>query len=128
MHSMPWPAQESFLIPDDDEPPSIDTRTPTPRKTYPFMSIDTEKIHQLRQSRVFYSGWNSNMQQQQQQRNQSSIPHTYHEQSHEKNNEIVFGAVQEQNRKQESVVMKPVYHGDNMYDHFYDIHFRSNLG
>ncbi|PPS15509.1 hypothetical protein GOBAR_AA05068 [Gossypium barbadense] len=56
-HTMPWAAQESFVIPDEDDPPSIDTRTPTPRKTYPFMSKDADKLHQLRQSRAFYNGW-----------------------------------------------------------------------
>ncbi|XP_039003603.1 uncharacterized protein LOC120130441 [Hibiscus syriacus] len=64
--TMPWPAQESFVIPDEDEPPSIDTQAPTPRKTYPFMSKDADKIHQLRQSRAFYSGWDVDTQQQQQ--------------------------------------------------------------
>ncbi|XP_022776063.1 uncharacterized protein LOC111317852 isoform X2 [Durio zibethinus] len=134
-HSMSWPAQESFVIPDEDEPPSIDTRNPTPRKTYPFMSKDAEKIHQLRQSRAFYSGWDANMQQQQQQqqkqqhhhRYQSSTPQTYYEQSHEKTNEIVFGAVQEQDEKHEAVVIKPVNYGDNTYDH-HNFRFRSNLG
>ncbi|KAK8512884.1 hypothetical protein V6N13_090375 [Hibiscus sabdariffa] len=124
-HSMHWPSQETFVIPDDDEPPSIDTRTPTPRKTYPFMSKDAEKIHQMRQSLLFYSGWDSNMHQQQL-CYQSSTPHTYHEQSHEKTNDIVFGAVQEQNRKHESIVTKPVYYGDNMYDPHNNIRFRSN--
>lgn len=139
-HSMSWPAQESFVIADEDEPPSIDTRTPTPRKTYPFMSKDAEKIHQLRQSRAFYSGWDADMQQKQQQqkqqqqqhRYQSSTPHTYYEQSHEKTKEIIFGAVQDQDGKHEAVVRKPVGHGDNLYDHhnIYDhnsIRFRSNL-
>ncbi|XVE75084.1 hypothetical protein DITRI_Ditri12bG0068300 [Diplodiscus trichospermus] len=128
-HSMPWPAQESFVIPDEDEPPSVDTRTPTPRKMYPFMSKDAEKIHQFRQSRAFYSGWDADMQQQKQQhhRYQSSTPHTYYEQSHEKTNEIIFGAVQEQDGKHEAVVIKPVDYGDNSYDH-HSIRFRSNWG
>ncbi|XP_020233668.1 uncharacterized protein LOC109813817 [Cajanus cajan] len=120
-----WPVQESFVIPDEDEPPSIDTRAPTPRKTYPFMSKDAEKMQQLRQSRAFYSGWDGDLHQQQQQqqkyqhRNQyrSSIPHTYYEQSHETTNEIVFGAVQEQERKQEAVVIKPVDYGESPYEH-----------
>nr|KYP48794.1 hypothetical protein KK1_029523 [Cajanus cajan] len=76
-----WPVQESFVIPDEDEPPSIDTRAPTPRKTYPFMSKDAEKMH------------------------------------HETTNEIVFGAVQEQERKQEAVVIKPVDYGESPYEH-----------
>ncbi|KAK7252364.1 hypothetical protein RIF29_36252 [Crotalaria pallida] len=122
-----WPVQESFVIPDGDEPPpSIDTRTPTPRKTYPFMSKDAEKMQQLWQSRAFYSGWDGDLQRQQQQQQQkhhhrhqyhSSIPHTYYEQSHEATNEILFGAVQEQDGKQESVVIKPVNYGDSVYDH-----------
>ncbi|XP_014626635.1 uncharacterized protein [Glycine max] len=119
-----WPVQESFVIPDEDQPPSIDTRAPTPRKTYPFMSKDAEKMQQLRQSRAFYSGWDGDLQQQQQQQQKhhrhqyrSSIPHTYYEQSHETTNEIVFGAVEEQDRKQESVVIKPVDYGESMYEH-----------
>ncbi|XVF44041.1 hypothetical protein PTKIN_Ptkin02bG0088500 [Pterospermum kingtungense] len=127
-HSMPWPAQESFVIPDEDEPPSIDTRAPTPRKTYAFMSKDAEKIQQLRQSRAFYSGWDADLQKQQHHhRYQSSTPHTYYEQSHEKTNEIVFGAVQEQEGKREAAVIKPVDYGDNKYDN-QNICFRSNLG
>ena len=89
------------------------------------MSKDAEKMQQLRQSRAFYSGWDGDLQQQQQQQQQkhhrhqyrSSIPHTYYEQSHETTNEIVFGAVQEQDRKQESVVIKPVDYGESMYEH-----------
>ncbi|KAF5449815.1 hypothetical protein F2P56_030225 [Juglans regia] len=133
-HSNAWPMQESFVIPDEDEPPSIDTRTPTPRKTYPFMSKDAEKMHQLRQSRVFSNGWDSDLQQQHQQhqqkqqhhhRHHSSIPYTYYEQSCEKTNEIVFGAVQEQDGKREAVVIKPVNYGDPMFDH-HNINSRIN--
>ncbi|XP_061370182.1 uncharacterized protein LOC133312916 [Gastrolobium bilobum] len=125
-----WPVQESFVVPHEDEPPSIDTRTPTPRKTYPFMSKDAEKMPQLWQSRAFYSGWDGDLQhQQQQQQHQqkhhhrrhqyhSSIPHTYYEQSNEETKEILFGAVQEQDGKQESVVViKPVEYGYSLYDH-----------
>ena len=37
-HSNPWPVQESFVIPDEDEPPSIETRNPNPstKKNQPF--------------------------------------------------------------------------------------------
>ncbi|XP_059446069.1 uncharacterized protein LOC132177664 isoform X2 [Corylus avellana] len=123
-----WPMQESFVIPDEDEPPSIDTRTPTPRKTYAFMSKDAEKMHQLRQSRVFSNGWDSDLQQKKQQhhhRYHSSIPHTYYEQSCENTSEIVFGAVQEQDGKREATVIKPVDYGDPMLDH-HSIRARSN--
>jgi len=116
-----WPVQESFVIPDEDEPPSIDIRAPTPRKTYPFMSKDAEKMQQLQQSRAFYSGWDGDLNQQQQKHHhrheyRSATPHTYYEQSHETTNEIVFGAVQEQDRRQESVVIKPVNYGESLYD------------
>ncbi|KAG5087691.1 hypothetical protein D0Y65_000316 [Glycine soja] len=130
-----WPVQESFVIPDEDEPPSIDPRTPTPRKTYAFMSKDAEKMQQLWQSRAFYSGWDGDLQQQQQLKHQqqqqqqqlkhhrhqyhSSVPHTYYEQSHEETNEIVFGAVQEQDGKKGTVVIKPVDYGQSVYDHHY---------
>ncbi|KAJ4874728.1 NHL domain-containing protein [Raphanus sativus] len=105
----PWPIQESFVIPEEDEPPPVEHRNQTPRKTYAFMSKDAEKMQQLRQSRAFYSSWEAaaefpNQQQQQQKQQQqkqqhrrhySSIPHTYYEQNSEKTNEVVFGAVQE---------------------------------
>ncbi|PKI53943.1 hypothetical protein CRG98_025645 [Punica granatum] len=134
-----WPAQESFVIPDDDEPPpSIEPRDPTPRKTYAFMSKDAEKFQQLRQSRVFYNSWerdgdlNQQQKQQQQQQRQSnyhhqqqqhhhhhryhsSIPHTYYERSLEKTNEVVFGAAQENGGKREAI--KPVNYGDALYNH-----------
>ncbi|KAL9246474.1 hypothetical protein vseg_020004 [Gypsophila vaccaria] len=101
-----WQSPESFEVPKEDEPPSIETRTPTPKKTYAFMSKDADKMQQqLRQSRVFHSGWNPGFpqkeQKQQQQKHQNRhqhylpIPHTYYEQSCEQTNEIVFGAVQE---------------------------------
>ncbi|GKA99881.1 hypothetical protein Tco_0827875, partial [Tanacetum coccineum] len=129
--SNPWPVQDSYVIPDSDEPPpSIETRTPTPKKTYPFMTNDAEKMQQFRQSRHLYSGWDRDYQQPQQQqqppqqhqqqqqhhnRYYSSMPETYYEQSNEKTNEIVFGAVQEQ---AESMVIKPLDHYANLvYEH-----------
>lgn len=131
-NSSSWPMQESFVIPDEDEPPpSIDTRDPTPKKTYAFMSDNAEKIQQLRQSRVFYNGWDQdgNFNQQQRQsnhhhhqkqhhhhrRHHSSIPRTYYEQSLEKTNEVVFGAVQEIRGKREAI--KPADFGNPTYDH-----------
>ncbi|PON98908.1 NHL repeat [Trema orientale] len=122
-HSNAWPVQESFVIPDEDEPPSIETRTPTPRKTYPFMSKDAEKMRQLRESRVFYNGWDDDLQQQQKQQQHhhkyhSSAPHTFYEQSCEKTNEIVFGAVQEQDQRREAAIIKPVDYGAAMFDHY----------
>ncbi|KAI7998649.1 hypothetical protein LOK49_LG10G00420 [Camellia lanceoleosa] len=122
-YSNAWPVQESFVIPDEDEPPSIETRTPTPRKMYPFMSKDAEKMQQLRQSRAFYSGWDGDFQQQQQKQQQhhhhqyhSSPPQTYYEQSFEKTNEVVFGAVQEQDAKREATVIKPLDYGNSFLE------------
>ncbi|PPS04650.1 hypothetical protein GOBAR_AA16020 [Gossypium barbadense] len=45
VHSRGWPMQESFVIPDEDEPPSLDTRTPTPKRSYPFPTKDLERKH-----------------------------------------------------------------------------------
>ncbi|KAL8121205.1 uncharacterized protein LOC141725095 [Apium graveolens] len=120
-YSNTWPVQDSFVIREEDEPPSTEARTPTPRKTYPFMSQDIEKMEQFRQSRKFYSSWDDKLQQQRQpeqthrpqqhqhqHRQFSSTPETYYEQSREKTNEIVFGAVQEQGKQHKSVVIKPL--------------------
>nr|DAD30987.1 TPA_asm: hypothetical protein HUJ06_009838 [Nelumbo nucifera] len=96
------------------------------------MTKDPEKTHQLRQSRAFYSSWDGDFQQQQQQQQQpqqhqhqqqhhqrhySSGSQTYYEQSCETTNEIVFGAVQEQDGRREAMVIKAVDYGDPIYDH-----------
>ncbi|CAA7036071.1 unnamed protein product [Microthlaspi erraticum] len=110
----PWPPiQESFVIHEKDEPPPVESRNPTPKKTYAFMSKDAEKMQQLRQSRALYRSLDPEflqVQQQQQQqkpqqrkqqhhrRQHSTIPHTVYEQSSEKT-EFVFGPVQEQDRR-----------------------------
>lgn len=141
-HSNAWPMQESFVIPNEDEPPPLETRDTTPRKTYPFMTKDMEKSHHFKQSRSFYGGWNGDFLQQQQlqqhlhhqqqlqlqqqqqqqkqhqqhhQRHHSSSPQTYYEQSCE-TNEIVFGAVQEQDGRREAMVIKAVDYGDPGYN------------
>jgi len=64
--SNPWPMQESFVIPDEDEPPTIETRTSTPKKTYPFMAKDLEKSHHIKQSQVYQNGWDGDYRQQHQ--------------------------------------------------------------
>lgn len=125
-----WHMQESYVIPDEDEPPSIETRTPTPKKTYhPYMIKDSEKRQFTKQSRAYYNGWEVDYhheQQQQMQINQqqqqhhhrqfSPHPQTYYEKSCE-TNEIVFGAVQEQDGRREAVVIKAVDYGDPRYNH-----------
>ncbi|PON52034.1 NHL repeat [Trema orientale] len=133
-YSNAWPMQESFVIPDEDEPPSIDTRTPTPKRTYPFMTKELEKSHHVKQSRAYYGGWDGEYGQQQQQhvqhqhqhqnqhqqehhhRHYSATPKTYYEKSCE-TNEIVFGAVQEQDGRREAVVIKAVDYSDPIYNH-----------
>ncbi|KAI0504383.1 hypothetical protein KFK09_015335 [Dendrobium nobile] len=58
-----WPVQESFIIPEEDEPPPVEAKTPTPRKTYAFMSKNQAKIHQLRQGQAYFNHWDGKMQQ-----------------------------------------------------------------
>lgn len=132
-----WPVQESFVIPDEDEPPppAVESRDPTPRKSYPFMSKELERSRHYnttnRQNHPFYGGgWNSEVpqqlqkhhqhhhqQQQYHQKHQSSRPQTYYEQSCE-TNEIVFGAVQvqEQDGRREAMVIEAVDYGDPIYN------------
>ncbi|KAJ8569818.1 hypothetical protein K7X08_006395 [Anisodus acutangulus] len=118
-----WPVQDSFVIPKEDEPPSIDPRTPTPQKTYAFMSKDSEKMQQLKQSRAFYGGgWNPDVQQHQQQTQNhlhhhqyhSSGPQTFYEQTSDNTKEVVFGAIQEQGHHE--TVIKPLDHANPVYD------------
>ncbi|KAL5987593.1 hypothetical protein ACLOJK_035342 [Asimina triloba] len=119
-----WPMQESYVIPSEDEPPSLETRTPTPRKTYAFMSKDTEKTTQFRLGRSFQNGWDGDTHQpqpnhqQHHRRHYSTTPHTYYKQSCETTNEIVFGAVEEKDGKRGAMEIKPVDYGDPMYDHY----------
>uniref|UniRef100_A0A1D1ZCG2 Protein wech n=1 Tax=Anthurium amnicola TaxID=1678845 RepID=A0A1D1ZCG2_9ARAE len=127
-----WPTQESFVIQDEDEPPPpLETRTPTPRKTYAFMSKEPEKVHHMKQGRTYSSRWEGEPQQPQmhqqhlrQQRHYSSGPKTYYEQSCETTKEIVFGAVQESDNRR-AVDIKPVEYGDPMYDQ-HGLRFRMN--
>ncbi|XP_011620888.1 uncharacterized protein LOC18427530 isoform X2 [Amborella trichopoda] len=139
-----WPLQDSFIIRDEDEPPPLETRTPTPRKTYPFMLRDPEKSHSFRlgHGRVYYHGGEGEQQMERERgqhgrvyyhggegeqqlereriqplRHYSSVAETYYEQSTDSNNEIVFGAVQEQGGRREAVEIKPVDYGDPMYDY-----------
>ncbi|GFY87173.1 NHL domain-containing protein [Actinidia rufa] len=114
-HSSPWPVQESFVIPDEDEPLSIETRTPAPRRTYPFATKDLEKNHhhhhqQQQQQPHQHQHWQYHHHQ-----HYSSGPQTYYEQSCE-TNEIVFGEVQEQEGRRGAVVIKAVDYGDPMYN------------
>ncbi|XP_023632767.1 uncharacterized protein LOC17899794 isoform X2 [Capsella rubella] len=131
-----WPVQESFVIQNKDEPPPIESRNPTPRKIYPFMSKDaTEKMQQLRQSRALYRSLDAEFLQEQQQqkhrqhhhRHHSTIPHTLYERSNEKTNEIVFGPGQEQDHRRvaAAATAKSTESGEQMNTH-QNIHYRAH--
>ncbi|KAL9667407.1 hypothetical protein QQ045_001764 [Rhodiola kirilowii] len=90
-YSHTWPTQQdSFEFPEDEPPPpATDTRLPTPKKTYAFMSKDSEKLNQIRQSRVFYNAWENSEQPRQQLRIQqaafdSHSSHHHHQPSSDK--------------------------------------------
>ncbi|XP_051121956.1 uncharacterized protein LOC127245246 [Andrographis paniculata] len=104
-----WPVQESFVIPDDDEPPpSIEQRAPTPKKTYAFMSKDSEKMQQLKQSRAFYSGLDVEFQKKQAKKSHQYRPDA---RSFERPDEMGFGGPQEQEKQR---VMKPTTTTDSI--------------
>ncbi|KAL0296974.1 UNVERIFIED_CONTAM: hypothetical protein Sradi_6749500 [Sesamum radiatum] len=50
---------------EQDDPATIGTRNSTPRRTYDFMSEDSEKVQHLRQSHALYRGWEGDFSQQQ---------------------------------------------------------------
>ncbi|CAJ2665461.1 unnamed protein product [Trifolium pratense] len=53
-HSNSWPMQESFVIPDGDEPPpNIETKTPTQRKTYPYTNKELEMLGKTRDNSLY---------------------------------------------------------------------------
>lgn len=103
-HTAAWTSQDSYEIPYEEEPPSLETRNPspansyqfmiedteksrnpTPAKTYPFMTEDAEKVqHQLRKSgaRAIYNGWDNGLkkQQHQQQQKHQQQQHQHHQQ------------------------------------------------
>ncbi|KAD4586662.1 hypothetical protein E3N88_24263 [Mikania micrantha] len=108
-----WPMQESFVIPRQDAPPPLETQNP-----YPFMAKNPESAERPRpskQTRYINGGegseYFSQQQMQQFQRHQKhylSGPQTYYEEKSETTNEVVFGAVQEQDGKHGAVVIKAV--------------------
>ena len=88
-HPNTWPMQESFVIPDEDEPPSIETRTPTPRETYPLMTKELEKPQQFKPSRGYLNNrweggdYEEHHHQQLQQHHQQQLQQ-HHQQQHPK--------------------------------------------
>ncbi|KAL2523363.1 NHL domain-containing protein [Forsythia ovata] len=123
-----WPVQESYMIPHEDEPPPIETRDPTPRKSYAYMTKDLEKTRQFKQSQSFYGGHNNDFHLQQHrheeqqlyhqhhQKHHASSPQTHYEQQKCETNEIVFGAIQEQDGRREAMVIKAVDYSDPIYN------------
>lgn len=94
-----WPVQDSYVVLNEDVPPSVETRNPTPTssKSYAFMSKYPESIR-----RACFNDLDGDLlhkqpqhQHLQQQRHYPSEPETRYEKSCETTKEIVFGAVQE---------------------------------
>lgn len=133
-HGNAWPVQESFVVPREDEPPPLETRErePTPRKSYPYSTKDPEKSRQSKQSRNYYNQWNSGgypaqlQQHQHHQKHQPSSPQTFYEPQNSETNEIVFGAVQEQDGRRESVVIKAVDYSEPVYSSSNNVRSRYN--
>ncbi|KAL3833175.1 hypothetical protein ACJIZ3_007911 [Penstemon smallii] len=122
-----WPLQESFVIPHEDSPPPIEAREPTPRKNYPF------KAGPYNQGPPYYGdfrgppmGHVQQLQHHQHYQTHSPLgPETYYEQQSGETNEIVFGAVQEQDGPREAMVIKAVDYGDSAYSS-YNVRSRYN--
>ncbi|KAF5191560.1 Nhl domain-containing protein [Thalictrum thalictroides] len=113
-----WPLQDSFVIPDEDEPPSLETTTPTPKKTYAFMAKDPGNTHPVRQSRALFNGWDGNLLKERQQKPQHSQQpgtQTFYEKLCETTDEVVLGARQKQG-EQHKPAIKPSDHADSAYN------------
>jgi hypothetical protein len=117
-----WPVQESYAIPRDETPPALDSRTPTLRKNYAFMSKEPEKIHHIRQGPPQPQQVHHQQYLQHHHRQYSVGPRTFYEPSCEGAKEIVFGAVQEGDINRCAAETKAVNHGDAPYG----LRYRSN--
>lgn len=110
------------MVLEEEEPPPLEARTPTPRKTYAFMSKDPEKLQELRHGPAYFNGWDGERESQQKQQHlkkhqqRSSGPETYYQPSSETTVEVVFGAVQESDGNHGGVEVPPVDYGDTLYD------------
>ncbi|KAJ1380122.1 Six-bladed beta-propeller, TolB-like [Sesbania bispinosa] len=45
------------ILGDEDEPPGIETRTPTPGNTYPFMTKELEKPQHFKPTQAYFNRW-----------------------------------------------------------------------
>lgn len=126
-----WPVQDSYVVPNEDVPPPVETRnrTPTSRKPYAFTSKYPKSIRQ--------TGFNDldgdllhkqphEQQHLQQQRHYPSEPETLYEKSCETTKEIVFGAVQESAAT--AMEIKAVDYGFPIYGHSGFLHPRVGYG
>ncbi|TVU11687.1 hypothetical protein EJB05_45288 [Eragrostis curvula] len=133
-----WPVQESYAIPHDGTPPTLDSRAPTPQKNYTLMTKEPQSIHHVRHGQPYFNGWDGRHPQQQpeqqmyhyqqhlqQHRQHSAGSQTFYEQSCEATNEIVFGAVQEVDSKRRMVEIKALNYGDTFYEQ-YGMRYRNN--
>ncbi|CAA7031367.1 unnamed protein product [Microthlaspi erraticum] len=99
-----WPVQESFAIPEEDGPPALEPRSgANPDKPY-------LRAQGTNQNRSYYQDYDQY--QNQQKRNVSDTASSF-EDNREKN-EIVFGAVQEQDGRREAMVIKAVDFNESM--------------
>lgn len=114
-----WPTQESFVVPRQDAPPPVEPRKPErPRPSkqtrYLYGGQNNEYFNQQQQQMQQFQQQQQMQQFQQQHRQQHHQKHyspgaqTYYEEKSETTNEIVFGAVQEQDGKHGAVVIKAV--------------------
>nr|GEZ66345.1 zinc finger, CCHC-type [Tanacetum cinerariifolium] len=112
-----WPMQDSFVVPRQDAPPPLEPRKPErPRPSkqtrYLYSGQNNESFNQQHQMQQFQQQQMQQFQhqhrQQHHQKHYSPGAQTYYEEKSETTNEIVFGAVQEQDGKHGAVVIKAV--------------------
>ncbi|KAL9232957.1 hypothetical protein vseg_008010 [Gypsophila vaccaria] len=116
------PMEDGYFIINEDGPPGLETSTHVLRKAHPLMDKPQQKI---RQSQTFYDAQDDKFS-----NYQNSNPKEEHEKerkvspnekdSQEKipdKNDIVFGAIQEQDGRRETMVIKAVDYSDPRYNH-----------
>ncbi|KAM0833662.1 hypothetical protein ACQ4PT_064123 [Festuca glaucescens] len=92
----PWPVQEGYAIPNDETPPPLDTRAPTPRKNYAFMTTEPEKVHHVRHGQPYLSSWDARGPQQQP---EHQVYHHHQQQHRQQLEQQAYHRQQLQNRQ-----------------------------
>ncbi|CAN1195879.1 Protein SUPPRESSOR OF QUENCHING 1, chloroplastic [Linum perenne] len=119
-HLNTWPMQDSYVIPDEDVPPPVESRYPTPKKARPLVTKELQKNRRVKSNQTYHRGWEGDYHQQQQiEQHHSkyvSSSKTEYEDGCETNG-IVFGAVKEQDGRREAVMIKAVDYADRRYNH-----------